>query len=239
MADFQIVSSFLRFYSFVKFRLRRACSWFLRGLLNQFFCYLLIFLSFFYLFFSTLNLRGGILFVRQKECKNRFPSAESCNFGHSERGSVLDTTKPIGVRLSKEGRYIVSQGTAGYGGRSFACAAEVRAACGRLQILSTQGSQKCLHFWEEEGQGSEDELFRLRKSERSELCFDENSSQAKLGGSIKEVRFFAALRMREKKKQRLRVKPAMVVGRNDRVSGGTRHEIRKAFYKHCSIRNPL
>jgi len=47
-------------------------------------------------------------------------------------------------------------------------------------FLSTQGSQKCLHFWEEEEQGSENEFFRLRENERSELCSDENSPQAKL-----------------------------------------------------------
>jgi len=53
-------------------------------------------------------------------------------------------------------------------------------------FLSTQGSQKCKHFWEEEEQGSENEFFRLRKNERSELRSDENSSQAKLGGGIRE-----------------------------------------------------
>jgi len=37
-----------------------------------------------------------------------------------------------------------------------------------------------LHFWEEEEQGSEDEFFRLRENERSELCSDENSPQTKL-----------------------------------------------------------
>ena len=59
-------------------------------------------------------------------------------------------------------------------------------------FLSTQGSQKCLLFWEEEEQGSEDEFFRLRENERSELCSDENSPQAKLGESIDGNRFFAA-----------------------------------------------
>ena len=51
-------------------------------------------------------------------------------------------------------------------------------------FLSTQGFQKCLHFWEEKEQGSEDEFFRLRENERSELCSDGNSPQAKLEKTI-------------------------------------------------------
>jgi len=40
-----------------------------------------------------------------------------------------------------------------------------------------QGSQKCLHFWEEEEQGSGDKFSRLRGNEHSGLCSDDVAGQ--------------------------------------------------------------
>ena len=73
------------------------------------------------LLFPKVQALLGALLCIKKNAKTAFPSAESCNFGRSFRGNVLDATKPMGKRLTREEGYIAPQGTAVHGGGSFAC----------------------------------------------------------------------------------------------------------------------
>jgi len=48
-------------------------------------------------------------------------------------GDALDATKPMGLRLTREGRYIASQDTAQHGGGKVACAMHFLSGCALLR----------------------------------------------------------------------------------------------------------
>jgi hypothetical protein len=80
------------------------------------------FLELFSLFLARSTCEGCFFLRHQKETKKCFPSAESCNFGRSFRGNILDATKPMGLRLPKVEVYIETTETADDGGGNVACA---------------------------------------------------------------------------------------------------------------------